>query len=93
MHRNNEIPAVKLIIDTAINEVYKVRKVAENTQVIKPAGTDVTITIDTPSVADSDKEDTTVQKPEELFGDDDYDFDEIQKITYGKKDIYIKEKQ
>lgn len=58
-------------IDTAINEVYKVRRVAENTQVIKPAGTDVTITIDTPSVADRDKDDTTTQKPEDLFGDDD----------------------
>ena len=33
------------------------------------------------------------QKYRELFGYDDYDFDEIQKITYAKKEIYTKEKQ
>jgi hypothetical protein len=58
-------------IDTAISEVYKAKVYKEALELAKAADDKITITISAPADAVEDEvPDTTEQKPEELFGDE-----------------------
>ena len=58
-------------IDTALSEVYKARVQKESLELAKALDDKITITISAPADAVEDEvPDTTEQKPEELFGDE-----------------------